>query len=262
MSEKQRLEQFFQWCADNRDLCHDIYIVCPLRPHDGVSIKLAECMNIWYAEEIGIEYLPDSMQGFIDVTRARLAHRFVTQRSEKFILMIDNDMEPPVDLPMLLARHDAPIVGSCAVSMNAEGNQMMCAVTEDTEGGHRFIEPRAVKIPCSGLLPVVHCGTGAMLIRRDVLEAFSFENPPDTPFLLPDRIRHGGIVNMGTPMVGEDLYFCEQARGKGFETTVDLEAHCGHRKTMRLAWPPERRDPTITVEDFRLPPVGYQVSKR
>lgn len=258
----QRLEEFFAWCAENRDLCHDIYIVCPLRPHDGLSIGLANAMEIWFSEEMGTERLPDSMQGFIDITRARLAHRFVTERSEKYILMIDNDMEPPIDLPMLLARHDAPIVGSCAMSMNAEGNQMMCAVAEDEEGNHRFIEPQHVKIPATGLLSVVHCGTGAMLIRRDVLEAFSYENPQDTPFLLPDRIRHGGVVNMGVPMVGEDLYFCEQAREKGFETAVDLEAHCGHRKTMRLAWPPERRDPTITVDDFKLPPRGYMVTRR
>lgn len=260
--DNARLERFFEWTAANQDICRNIYAVCPLRPHDGVSIALSNAMQVWYSEGITCEKLPDSMQGFIDITRARLSHRFVHEREEKFILMIDNDMEPPVDLPMLLARHDAPIVGSCAVSMNSEGNQMLCAVVEDVNGAHRFIEPRATAIPATGLLPVVHSGTGAMMIRRDVLEAFSYENPADTPFLLPDAIRHGGVVNMGTPMVGEDLYFCEQAREKGFETVLELEAHCGHRKTMRLAWPPELRDPTMSVEDFKLPPVGYMVTKR
>jgi hypothetical protein len=260
--DQQRLEAFFMWCAENRDLCRNIYAVCPLRPHDGVSIALANAMEVWFSEEIGTDKIPDSMQGFIDITRARLSHRFVHERTEEFILMIDNDMEPPIDLPMLLARHNKPIVGSCAVSMNIEGNQMMCAVAEDVNGAHRFIEPRVTSIPATGLLPVVHCGTGAMMIRRDVLEAFSFKNPTETPFLLPDAIRHGGVVNMGIPMVGEDLYFCEQARKRGFETYVDLEAQCGHRKTMRLAWPEERRDPAITVEDFRLPAKGYMVTKR
>lgn len=253
MNDQHRVDEFFQIAVENQELMRSIFVAIPVRPHDGLAIDLSCKLSSWFSVNVPWKPLEDGMQGFIELSRIKIAYDFLHNRDEKFLLMLDNDTEPPIDLPWLLARHDKPIVGSCIVSRNREGRGMLCFSRADCAGISRFVDfEDGDRIPATGLAEVPHCGTGAMMIRRDVLESFTFAQNGegwDVPFLIPDDIRVRGAIR-GALIEGEDIRFCKQARAKGYKIHVDMEAHCGHRKTMKMGFPPLLRDPSMKVEDW------------
>jgi hypothetical protein len=289
---------YFEECNANRKLLTDIHTVVPVRPQDGTNCHLTRMLSIWYGEGTSWSHLNDHMGGFIEATRANIAFSFKGGQQEKFILMIDNDMEPPINLPYLLARHDLPVVGSPALSIDSEHGPQLCFSVKDVEGHWRFPAMRVgKKIPARGLVEVGHVGTGAILIRRDVLDSFSFtikcanclwEVPwsviseagdnfgalaeacfckkcgtikhmyEDIPFFVPFKFRMLGM-RTGNLTLGEDIAFCNQIRAKGFTMHVDLEAHCGHRKTMAMSWDEDFREPGLDVEHWTVPAVGKRM---
>lgn len=274
-------EAYFKQCAVSRESLTNIHCVVPVRPGDGMNCKLTRMLSVWYGEGTGWSHLNDHMGGFIEVSRANIAYDFVKNRTEKWLLMIDNDMEPPLELPLLLSRHDVGVVGAPAMSVDRKYGPQLCFTVQDTNGNYRFPALRNGKIPAKGLIEVGHVGTGAILIRRDVLERFTFggwevydkiekaynaENGEitltrkemasllysDIPFYVPEAIRRKG-AQTGSLLVGEDIAFCNACRAKGIPMYVDLEAHCGHRKTMGLLWDEDLRDPDMNAEYWRLP---------
>lgn len=289
MINEARSTELFQLAEKNHELFDDIYITVPARPHDGICIGLTQALSMWFAS--GIKWMPleDSMGGFVEVTRTKIALHFLRNRTEKYLLMIDNDTEPDLLLPYLLARNDVPVVGACIPSYSRHGREMLCFSRHDDCGVNRMIDySHGDKIPATGLAEVPSIGTGAMMIRRDVLESFTFggidsynkaaeaisSNQPgtfspeelkdlvdaDIPFFVPQHIRWNGAVQ-GVIMQGEDIVFCHKARAKGFKVYADLEAHCMHRKTMKLAFPDELRDPSLRVEDWHAPKTGMAMSE-
>lgn len=255
----QELERYFIECEENRDLLRDVLVVVPARPHDGVAIHLAQKLAIWHGEGTAWTNLEDSMGGFIELTRTRICLQFLKDYRQKFLLMIDSDTEPPINLPYLLARHDKPVVGSCIVSMSREGRPMLCLTRYDKFGISRFIDfEDGDKIPATGLVEVPHVGTGAMMIRRDVLESFTWQ-VGDSPFFVPEELKVKASHN-GQLMRGEDINFCLEAKKRGYAIHVDLEAHCGHRKSMRLSFPQSLRDATMDADEWVAPERGIRVS--
>jgi len=243
---------FFKKCDENRDLWRSIHCVVPVRPMDGMNCLLTRMLTIWYGEGCAWSQLNDHMGGFIELTRANMVYSFLKkQKAWKYLLMLDNDMEPPIDLPYLLARHDQPVVGAPAMSVDKRFGPQLCFTIKDTEGKYRFPAMRNGAIPGSGLREVGHIGTGALLIRRDVIESFSF-TPGDTPFYVPEDVRQKG-ARTGNLLIGEDIAFCNAVRAKGFKMYVDLEAHVGHRKTVALMWDDDLRDPAMDSDSWVLP---------
>jgi hypothetical protein len=219
--------------------------------------------SIWYGEGTAWSQLNDHMGGFIEMTRANISYDFVHRpRSHptKYLLMIDNDMEPPMNLPYMLARHEAPVVGAVAIHMHSEEGPRACFTVMSEDGQYRWPRIREHKIPAKGLIEVGHVGTGAILIRRDVLESFSFESSDEIPFYVPEDIRVEG-AKVGRLTLGEDLAFCEQVRKRGFSCHVDLAAHCGHRKNAVLRWSEDRIDSGLDAESWRLPAKGHTVGR-
>lgn len=254
-----RLKKFFVDCEAHRDMLKQVHVVVPVRPDAGMNCHLSRTLSIWYGEGVTWSNLNDSMGGFIEVSRANIAKSFCDSRElddKKFVLMLDNDMEPPLELPLLLARHNVPVVGGVAMSFSPWHGPQAVFSLRDTDGAWRFPNMRSTKvIPAKGLLKVGHLGTGAMMVRRDVFESFAFEKG-DIPFYIPEAIRVRGAAS-GHLMVGEDISFCNQVREKGFEIFVDLEAHVGHRKTTQLLWPADWRSDQMTTEGWVLPPDGH-----
>jgi GT2 family glycosyltransferase len=147
------------------------------------------------------------------------------------------------------------------MSVDREWGPQLCFTVPDEKGDYRFPPMAAGKIPHKGLLEVGHAGTGAMLIRRDVFEAFSMEGD-DVPFFVPHEARLNGMKT-GTILIGEDIAFCNQLRAKGIPVHVDLEAHVGHRKTLALAWEDKLRDPALDAATWKLPAgCGKQIVSR
>lgn len=256
--------EFMKAAEQERELLNSIYLVIPHRPADGVNSKLASMTSLWYGQGVSYNYAADPMMGFIELTRAAIAWKFLNDpnlREFKYLLMIDDDMVPPPMLPIMLARHDRPVVGSCAMAVTDKWGPMLCFSIKDVKGQYRFPSLHSVnRIPAAGLLEVGHVGTGAMMIRRDVLEAFTFE-PGDIPFFISEDVRMEGFKR-GILLKGEDITFCEQVRAKGFEIAVDMEAHVGHRKTMTLSWPEDQRDTGLSVEDWVLPEDGMPLMEK
>jgi hypothetical protein len=250
--------EFIQIAQDYRSLMEDIQVVVPVRPGDGTNNTLCRMLSIWTLVGVNWAHLEDGMGGFIEFTRSKMVTGFLRDYDSKYLLMIDNDMEPPLYLPLLLARHDVPIVGAPACSMSFTGELQLCFTVQDVNGEYRFPSVRGVgKIPATGLIEVGHVGTGAMMVRRDVLESFNFKDEGDVPFYVPEAERLAG-AREGRLLTGEDIAFCNQAREKGFNIMVDLEAHCGHRKAMNLTWDPRLMDPTIDAQTWKIPPDSNQ----
>lgn len=262
------LEWYFRQCNEHRELLNDIYVVVPVRPADGMNCALHRALSVWYGEGTAYADLNDHMGGFIECTRANIAYNFVKDPPMKpngepckYLLMIDNDMEPPINLPYLLARHDKPAVGVCAMSMDPDIGPQLCFSIESQDGKYRFPCLRSgQKIPAKGLIPVGHVGTGALMVQRNVLEQFSFEGS-DIPFVIPQSVRETGMKT-GTLSIGEDIHFCNQLRAKGIPMYVDLEAHVGHRKTMTLSWDESMIDPFLDAESWKVPAMGKEIVSR
>lgn len=119
------------------------------------------------------------------------------------IFFIDDDMLVPPNGLLRLLSHNVPIVGGLyfqrtpphlpVAYRHVEGNQWV-PVTEF----------------CAGLQEVDALGFGFMLVKREVFERM------DRPwFEFSDRM-------------GEDMYFCQQAKALGYPILVDADLKCRH----------------------------------
>ena len=224
-------------------LVEQVDIQIPVRPQDGVPIELAEQIARWAVLGFKVAFLKDHMGGFIEVVRANMAYRFLKDSDKKYLFMIDNDVIPELDVPLLLARHEESVVGApVPITLKDQGPALNFTIA-DAEGKYRFPSYRQHKFPMKGLIPVHHIGTGAMCIRRDVLEAFSWEGE-DVPFAVSSELRSEGL-RKGNLRRGEDIEFCNQVRAKGFKVFADMEALSGHRKSLTLVVPDDLKDPTM-----------------
>ena len=92
-----------------------------------------------------------------------------------------------------------------------------------------------------GLWEVERVGGGGLLIHRNVLDALG------EPWFEIGQIESDGM--------GEDIWFCEKARAKGFHIFVDLDAVIGHQAP---AWVIPTRRPDgewqieVNVDNFKL----------
>jgi GT2 family glycosyltransferase len=242
---------FFRQCQENRELLQEVEIVVPVRPAEGVNCDLATKLSLWFAEGSTWSFLNDHMGGFIELTRGNIAYSHLHRERAKpgrYLLMIDNDMVPPINLPYLLARHNKPVVGAPAIFVHPEYGPTLNITKRCRDGKTRWPHLRRDKIPASGLIEIEHVGSGAIMIRRDVLESFTFDRG-DIPFYIDEELRVLGAKS-GRLLKGEDLAFCEQVRAKGFGVFADLEALCGHRKTMSLRWDDDHRDASLVAETW------------
>lgn len=285
--EPEDLSGYFEQCEQNRALLNDIYVVVPMRPSEGINPILHRMQAIWFGEGTAFLDAQDFFGGFIEHTRSGICRRFLVEPPLKpdgtpcrYLLMIDNDMEPPINLPWMLGRHGLPVVGVCAMTVDSEFGPQLCFSIKDPLGKYRFPCLRSGQsIPFKGIVKVGHVGAGAILIDRAVLEAFDFGASalaaikkhreggtltpaevdsilrPDIPFACPQDSRIEGM-NEGRIVVGEDIAFCNQLRAKGIDCYVDLEAQLGHKKTLSLSWDETRRDPYMAAASWKVPNVG------
>lgn len=116
------------------------------------------------------------------------------------VFWLDSDMRFPKDALQQLLQHDVPIV---AANYPMRRHPILPVAQRNREG-HLFTEPGD-----TGLVPVDACGMGVMLVQASVYHAL-----PKPWFILGYNRAEDGYV-------GEDYYFCQQARAKGFPVAVD-----------------------------------------
>lgn len=151
------------------------------RPSDPICSKLEQCLHQWTAAGIAYQPLKDGFGGWgIDVSRNWQLKLFRdSARKFKWLLMVDADVGPPVDAPMLLARHDKPVVSGVVPSYNNDRGLFLCVAVRGADGRAFFPTAEGTKtVPAFGLTEVHNAGTGCLLIRRDVVDAL-FERYQD-----------------------------------------------------------------------------------
>jgi len=143
------------------------------RPTDPLNKMLEESLYSWVAAGIAVQPLRDAFGGWIDVSRNWQSWMFrKSPRKFKYQLIIDNDVGAPVDIPMRLARHDLPIVSAVVPAFNTEKKLFACIAVKGKDGRARFPTLNTTKVmPAEGLVEVHNCGTGCVMVRRDVVES-------------------------------------------------------------------------------------------
>lgn len=143
------------------------------RPTDPLNSQLQNALYSWVAAGMAYQPVKDMFGGWIDVARNWQTKLFMRASSHKYLLMIDSDVGPPVEAPLLLRRHDKPVVSGVVCGLSrSRGGLFVCVALEGKDGTARFITHKHHKsLPQRGLLEVARAGTGCLMVRRDVLEA-------------------------------------------------------------------------------------------
>lgn len=142
------------------------------RGSDPICPGLEQALHTWVSAGMGYQQTLDSFGGWIDVARNWQSWLFIKAKAFKFLLLVDSDVTPPINAPILLARHDKPIVSGIVGGYNKErGGLFACIAVKGPDGKARFPTLNATKrLPARGIVKVHNSGAGCLLVRRDVLE--------------------------------------------------------------------------------------------
>lgn len=157
----------------------------------------------------------------------------------EWLLFLDSDVVPPVDVFGRLARHEQPVVSGLyyvdgeqphpAVWMLDDDRPTTLGV--DTEGRLVFDDdgdPTPLEPESNGLLSVDTIGLGCVLVHASVFD--DIDRPwfrwtkgfEEHPWDL------GGLNgNMG---VSEDFFFCHKLAEAGYDIYLDTSVQCAHEK--------------------------------
>lgn len=202
-----------------------IEIYVPTRgPTSDINVNLAKTLQ-------SLE-IPESLQDYtvsvnmrhmqpVDANRNEIVKSFLEKEDAKWLLMIDDDIVPPVDI-LKMAEHDKPVVSAVCTIKKGQVPQPVVL----RESGDNFeqinIKDAVNTIDDDGLLPVDGVGTGCLLIRREVLEEM---RPPWFKF---EYNEYGGLK------LGEDLYFSKKCNSEDVDTFVDTTQVTRHYKAVDL----------------------------
>jgi hypothetical protein len=116
------------------------------------------------------------------------------------LFMLDTDMVFPSTTLTQLLKHDLDIVGSSYCNRHSPRRMNHYTFNND------FSMPDNVAAS-----PVKYVGTGCMLVKTSVFKSVPF------PWFHVEHHAPSGIDNY----TGEDVYFCDKARGCAFDVNVD-----------------------------------------
>jgi hypothetical protein len=160
------------------------------------------------------------------------AQTMLAQPELQWILLLNDDHLYPPD--MLIRLLDRRVDAVTALYLDRSANPELSPlpfppvlfdrVDPDGQVMRRFLAPGE-----HGLIPIVACGDGAMLVRRS-----AFERIPPPWWTLGE---------LDPTQANHDLSFCRRLRDAGFALYADLDVVVGHVTPMTLT---PRRDPDGT----------------
>jgi hypothetical protein len=163
------------------------------------------------------EVYPDCKIAMATVIR-KMHHRARTELAETFlrtdcthILWLDDDNIPKEDHLIRLVEHNLPLVSGLYFRRVEPFEPIIMVKRDGGLGTER--KPDLYRNGKKGLMQIHSTGMGFMLVRREVLEKIHEMNMPMFD------IRGG---------VGEDIWFCIQAQGAGYEIWLDTSVEVGH----------------------------------
>ena len=142
--------------------------------------------------------------------RNKIVASFLEQTKDDYLLFIDSDMVFSPDALITLLKHNKDIVSGLAVSRKAPFNPV--AKMLDKETGVYSIRPNLDEGRFYSDLDMV--GAAFLLIHRKVLEKMKKPHFACPPYF------EGAM--------GEDVYFCREARAMDYQICVDTALHIGH----------------------------------
>ena len=185
---------------------------------------------LWDMDKGGHECLFDFVRGYDCATaRNNIAQRAMELGAE-WLLMVDNDVAPPVDALVNLMEHGEDAVTGYYAHRGAanlyEGRTCVCRLTKPDgtyyfnyplESEYTGAEMREMRERGENLVRVHGGGMGCMLVRVDVFRRL------DYPWF--DWVNY---ADDHRGMLSEDLYFCEKLRADFTPMHVDTRVECGH----------------------------------
>lgn len=196
-------------------------------PHEGMTgseayiNRLSNLKHLGHLEERGkilkesprFEfYIKTCGRMHVHVAREEMAKMALAMEAD-YVFFIDDDMIAPDDLFEKLYASDKDIVAPLAFTRNFPHNPVMYSCIDGWDPviqKEHFTNYAVKNYPKDRLVECDAVGFGAALIKTDVLKAV-----PAPRFMSP----------CGT---GEDIYFCYQAKKKGFRTWMDTRLKLGH----------------------------------
>lgn len=148
----------------------------------------------------------------------------VLKGDEDYLLFLDADMAHPEDLFERLVAHDKPVITARYHLKKAPFAAIAYVKHRTQTGPHRYASIHFAQ----GCVEIERGGAGALLIRRDVLQAiydrqghnwFRYQRGPEPP--------HDYTVS-------EDFWFYQQAREAGFSCWCDWDLEVPHIGPMAI----------------------------
>lgn len=155
--------------------------------------------------------------------------KFARKEKCKYIMMMDSDMVPPIDMltkmTALLDSHKE--IGMVSGMMTRRTPPFQPCVYADLEYNMETLEPKLSApyvFPDEGIMPIAGMGMACCLIRTEIFD-------------LIDEKRPKNAINRASyffplPNLGEDLTFCLLARKCGVRMVCDLSISVGHVSAM------------------------------
>jgi len=181
----------------------------------------------------------------VDLARELTVEDALAAGSE-WLLFLDSDVVPPVDVFARLRRHDEPVVSAlyyvdgempkpAVWLLDEENDPRTVGVTDDgkliadNDGDPKILEPDA-----DGLFRVDTIGLGCALVHASVFEEI------DRPWFRwtkgyeehPWDLRHKSeTMGIGERKgISEDFYFCHKLAEAGYDVHLDTSITCAHEK--------------------------------
>lgn len=195
--------------------------------HEGMTGSEAYCNRLWFfkhlghLEERGKLNKENPRFEFYHITVGRVLTPFAREEIAKraidagvdYLLMIDDDMICPSDMFEKLYADNADIVAPLAFTRGYPHKPVIYSCVEGWDAiaqKEYFINQTVMNYPKDKLVECDAVGFGAVLIKAETLKSV-----PGPRF-------------MSTCGTGEDIFFCYQAKKKGFRVFMDTRVKLGH----------------------------------
>ena len=137
-----------------------------------------------------------------------ILRKYCLDNNYDYLLSLEQDVVPPKDAIERLLKHDKDITGGLYFYLGDDKKTLLPMLWVHYQG--EYAKRLMIhEVPENELIEAITCGLGCVLIKREVLEKIEF--------------RH---VKNEEPW--DDLWFCEDAREKGFKVYVDTGVRCKH----------------------------------
>jgi len=193
----------------------DILIAVPTR--GLVDYQTIERLNLIRDNEPGLPpvVFEQGVMGAGEV-RQRIVARFLGSKNARVLVMVDDDVMPPVDLLGIVEHLERYDVMVAPTLMYRQG--VIAWNVDDGAGRWRQDTP-------SGVVGAVSVGAGCIALSRDALVRFEDEG------VLAFAEGHDGD---GRLVESDDVGFCRRAAALGVRIGADFSRLCDHRVTVGL----------------------------